>query len=90
MTLISDGIVEKITQMISTQMYIGQTATIKTNGLEVDFIKNNVSLLKTTKQIQNTSISFDSYCDLISSSNCNNQIITQKVKNYFILKIRLF
>ena len=79
MTSMSIDIIEKITQMISMQMYIGQETTLKSKSLEAAYVKNNVSLLPTTNSIQNNTLSFGSYCDLLSSSDCKNKILTQKV-----------
>jgi hypothetical protein len=79
----SNGIMENLTNVISKQMTVGQSTNLKTSSIEVNLIKNNISLMSPKKTIQDIEINFSSYCDLISSSdlksNCNNQIITQKV-----------
>jgi hypothetical protein len=72
--------------MITNQMYVSQNIDIKTNSMEVNFVKNNISHLAASKTIQDNEINFSSYCDLLlsssstSGSSCNNQIITQKVE----------
>ena len=87
LTVISNKIVEKLTSMISTQMYVSQHVDIRTSSMAASFVKNNVSLMSPTKTIQDIQIKLSSYCDLLSASssssgsNCNtNQIITEKVK----------
>jgi hypothetical protein len=83
MTTKSNDIVERLTNLMLNQMYIGQTLVIKAKLIEANFVKNNVSLLDPNKVIQDIEINFSSYCDLLSStslsSNCNNQVISQKV-----------
>jgi hypothetical protein len=83
MTTKSNDIVERLANLMLNQMYIGQTLVIKAKLIEANFVKNNVSLLDSNKVIQDIEINFSSYCDLLSStslsSNCNNQVISQKV-----------
>jgi hypothetical protein len=90
----SNKIVEKLTTMISTQMYVSQNFDIKTKSMEAKFVKNNVSLMSSIKKIQDIEINFSSFCDLLltsytSGSSCNNnQIITEKVKLLISLLFR--
>jgi hypothetical protein len=85
----SDGIMEKLTNILSKQMTVGQSTSIKTSSIEANLFKNNISLISPKQAIQDIQINFSSYCDLINSSDlvsdCNSQIITQKVnfKTYF-------
>jgi hypothetical protein len=87
MTSQTNDIIEKIANIIFSKISIGQTLDIKAKSIEANLVKNKISLLSTRKVIQDITINFSSYCDLLSStslsSNCNNQVILEKVFNLF-------
>jgi len=77
---------ESLTQVITKQIYVGQTLQIKNPSMEVNLVKNNVSLLNTSQSLGGDSqIKIPSFCELLSSSSasttskCEGSVITQKV-----------
>jgi hypothetical protein len=87
MTSQTNDIIEIIANIIFSKISIGQTLDIKAKSIEANLVKNKISLLSTRKVIQDITINFSSYCDLLSStglsSNCNNQVILEKVFKLF-------
>jgi hypothetical protein len=85
MTTQTNGIIEKIANIIFSKISIGQTLDIKAKSIEANLVKNQISLLSTRKVIQDIEINFSSYCDLLLTtaltSDCNNQVILEKVFN---------
>ena len=66
-------------------MTLNQSTEIKTINMLVKFEKNNVSSLKNELNIDDGKINLPSFCDMLANLNdadCQNKIITQKVK-YF-------
>ena len=92
MTSQTNDIIEIIANIIFSKISIGQTLDIKSKSIEANLVKNNISLLSTRKVIQDIEINLSSYCDLLSStalsSNCNNQVILEKVFDYFYIIFR--
>ena len=69
---------ETLTAMISTHLYVSQNTQIKTASIEANYLKNNVSLLSANQPIQDSKIIIPSFCDILKS-NCTSRILTQKV-----------
>ena len=67
-----------LTSIISTHLYVGQTTQVKTGSIEVGYKKNNISTVSNELGIQNCQIVIPSFCNLLNSA-CENRIITQKV-----------
>ncbi len=89
MTSKSNSIIETITNMILNKMLIGQTIDINAKSVEASLVKNEISLLVPQKVMQETQITFSSYCSLLTSTNLSancdkNQVISQKVKQLFL------
>ena len=60
-------------------MFVEQTAQVKTASIEANYFKSkNISALNTNQTVQDCSIKFYSFCDLINH-NCSNRTITQNV-----------
>ena len=69
-----------LTNIISSHLYVSQAIQVKSSSIQADFQKSNVSALSNSQRMQDTQIIIPSFCDLLSStSDCSNQIITQKV-----------
>jgi hypothetical protein len=77
---------DTLTELFSSQMFVGQTIQVKTASIEANYFKsNNISALNTNQNVQDCSIKFTSFCDLINQ-NCSNRTITQNVIFSTILK----
>ena len=70
---------DDLTSMIASHLYTSQTTEIKTDSIQANFEKNNISSLNNLQSIQGCRISIPSFCDLLSNNDCLNQIVTQKV-----------
>ena len=81
MTRKANTMLQTLTQVITKQIFVGQTLKITNPSMEVNFVKNNISLLNTTQTLGDSQIKIPSFCDLLSSSNgnCQSSVITQKV-----------
>ena len=82
MTRQANSMFETLTQVITKQIFVGQTLKIINPSMEVNFVKNSVSLLNTTQTLGDSQIKIPSFCDLLaldSSLDCQNSNIIQKV-----------
>ena len=82
MTQSANSMLDVLSQIISNQIYIGQSLQIVNPQIQVDFLKNNVSLLNTTQSLWDSQIKLPSFCDLIALSftiNCQSSVIIQRV-----------
>ena len=73
--------IDTLTTIISSQMYINQNVQIKTNSIEANYLKANVSTINTQQSFETCQINIPSFCnDLLAQiQNCASMIITQKV-----------
>ena len=72
-----------MTRLISSHLTLNQSTEIKTINMFVKFEKNNVLPLKSELKIDYGQINLPSFCDLLANladADCQNTIITQKVK----------
>ena len=76
----SDRMINDLTKIISTHLYVIKFTQIKTTSIEANYLKNNISDINPLQSIQDNQISISSLCDLLNS-DCSNRIITQKVIN---------
>ena len=70
------------TQIISKQLYVGQSFQISNPSVEVNYLKTSVSLLNTTQMLGDSQIKISSFCDLLASDpslNCQSSNVIQKV-----------
>ena len=77
MTSTSVSLFDSLTAMLATHMYSNQNTNIRSNSIEANYIKSNISLAETQLQLQDCLINVTSFCDLLNS-NCSNRIVTQK------------
>ena len=63
--------------MITPQLHINELVQVKTDTIEVQYSKNNLSRVDNQLNIQDSSLRVQSMCDLLTT-NCSNRIITQK------------
>ena len=81
----SNSMINKLTKIISSKIYVGQEMQVKTQAIDVSYLKNNVSLIPVNQFLNDAKIELThSFCELLSNENCSNRILTQKV---IILKI---
>ena len=86
-----------MTKMVSNHLVTNQSTEIKTLNMLVNYEKNNVSALQTSFNMDDGQVSLPSFCDLLANvpgSDCQNQIVTQKVliiqmKQFFLLNLEL-
>ena len=74
-----------MTRIISSHLTLNQSTEIKTINMLVKFEKNNVSALKNELNIDDGKIHLPSFCDMLvnlTDVECQNKIITQKVKDF--------
>ena len=76
----SEKMIDSLTSMISTHLYVSQSTQIKTASIEANYLKNSISDINPLQSIQDNRISISSLCELLNS-DCSNRIITQKVIN---------
>ena len=79
----------KLTSIISSQMYVNQQVQITTKSIVANYIKANMSTMNTQHTLDSCQINLPSFCNdlLIQSLNCANRILTQKVKLHFFYKL---
>ncbi len=85
----ANSMLESLTQIISKHLYVGQSFQIKSPSIQVNILKNNVSLLNTTQVMGDSTIKIPSFCDLLaldSSLDCQSSNIIQKVTLSLILE----
>jgi hypothetical protein len=85
----ANKMLESLTQIISTHIYVGQSFQITSPSIQVNLVKNNVSLLNTTQVMGDSTIKIPSFCDLLasdSSLDCQSSNIIQKVTFFLILE----
>ena len=70
---------QSLTKVLSKQVYVGQSVQILNPAMQVNLVKNNISSLNTTQSLSDSQITIPSFCELLSSSNCQSSIITQNV-----------
>ena len=77
----SNQMLNTLTSIISSQMYVNQQVQIKTNSIEANYMKANISTFNTQQSIESSQINIPSFCgDLLNQSpNCANRILTQRV-----------
>ncbi len=76
--------IDSLTSIVSTHLYVGQLTQIKSTTIEANYLKNSISDINPLQSIQDNRISISSLCDLLNS-DCSNRIITQKVTNFITL-----
>ena len=79
----SNYMIEEMTKMVSNHITTNQSTEIKTLNMLVNFEKNNISVLKESIVMNDGQVNLPSFCDLfvnVPDSNCENKIVTQKVK----------
>jgi len=85
---------DSLTQIISKQLYVGQSFQISSPSIEVNYMKTNVSLLNTTQVLGDSQIKIASFCDLLASDpslNCQSSTIIQKVTSFkYYKKFKFF
>ena len=74
----SNQMINNLTNIISSHLYVGQSINVKSGSIQADFQKNNISSLRNLQNIQDSQIKIPSFCDLLKTT-CSDQIITQKV-----------
>ena len=82
----SNDMIDEMTKMVSNHLVSNQSTEIKTLNMLVNYEKNNVSALKTSFDMDDGQVSLPSFCELLSNvpgADCQNQIVTQKVKKNF-------
>ena len=74
---------DNLTTMIAQQMFISQSVQIKTNSIEVNFLKDYASNIPNNVDIQDCAIRSNSICEMIADSFpntiCENIVILQRV-----------
>ena len=72
---------ERLTTMLNTYLYNGQTFSFKTSEIEFYFSKDFADKYQNTFTFSNSnaSIKLESHCDLISGHPCNKTALLQKV-----------
>ena len=75
---ISNKLFEDLTQIVINHLYVSQSITFKTDSIQANFIKNNISNLNTQINLSNGQVTVPSYCDIFPT-NCTNRILSQKV-----------
>jgi hypothetical protein len=82
----ANSMINKLTKIISTKIYMGQEMQVKTQAIDVGYLKNNVSLMPVKQYLDDAKIELThSFCELLSNMNCSSRILTQKVT---ILKVK--
>ena len=62
----SEQMIDSLTSMISTHLYVSQVTQIKTGSIEANYLKNNISDLNPLQFIQDSKITISSFCDLLN------------------------
>jgi len=75
---------ESLAQVISKQMYVGQTFKINNSGVQVDLARDIVSNLNKTKSLSDSQIIIKSFCELLSSSSCQSSVVSKKVLLFIV------
>ena len=77
----ADAYIERLTTMLSTYLYNGQTFSFTTSDIELYFSKNFANKYENyfTFGISNASIKLESHCELIYGNQCNKTTLLQKV-----------
>ena len=83
----TNEIFNRLTSMITLQMYVTQETQIKTGSIEAKYLKNNMSLIDTTQMIQDSQFSISSFKELLSVST--PLILNQKVEKIIFLICRI-
>ena len=76
---------DDITQIVSKYLTIDLTAEIKTPKMQLNFQKNNVSIIRTSFTMQDGAVNLPPVCNLLlkTGTNCQNSVVIQKVKIIF-------
>jgi hypothetical protein len=83
----SNEMLDELTSIVINHLYVSQVTQIQTNSIQVNYYKENISLISNQLSVQDSVIKLTSMCDLLGSSSCKNRILTQKV--FKILLARL-
>lgn len=75
----SNEMLDELTSIVINHLYVSQVTQIQTNSIQVNYYKENISLISNQLSVQGSEIKLTSMCDLLGSSSCNNRILTQKV-----------
>ena len=70
---------DDMTNIIADHLYVGQSLQFKTDSIQVEFVRNNMSNMSTSINMQDAQINVVSYCDMLLNANCSNRILTQRV-----------
>jgi hypothetical protein len=84
----SNYMIEEMAKMIFNHIATNQSTDIQTLNMLVNFEKNNISALKASMHINDGQVNLPSFCDLLANvpgADCQNKIVTQKVKNFFFV-----
>ena len=78
---------DHLTKLIDKQLFITQQYQIKTDSIQVNFIKNYAEKFPNNLNVQDCSIELHSMCKIIEDSypNCKNIVILQRVRIFFVL-----
>ena len=87
---ISNQLFNDMTFIVASHLYVSQSLQIKTDSIELDFVRNNMTSLNTTTIVQDAQIKVASYCGLMPNANCSDRILTQRVTIFDTLIRSLF
>ena len=83
MTLTSNQMFERLTQLIAPQMYITQSAQIEAASIEVDFLKTFILQIPLKHSIRDCQIiNLPSLCFSPANASCQNRVLTRQVISF--------
>jgi len=78
----SKNLFDDMTNIIAGHLYVSQSLQFKTDSIQVEFVRNNMSNMSTSLNMQDARINVVSYCDMMPNANCSNRILTQRVISF--------